>query len=394
MLFNQKQTSYVKRDLHRKLSKLKRRLEKNIKSGNLFSLSLDKRKQLISRYQRYARKLKVAGLSAAFVTFLLCADPSTASAQYTECPTNPFAAVSEDRYIHPAYKDIDGDGDVDMVYGEYYGKMIYYENNGGVFTEQTGANNPFDGIIAETANGGDDYVGYYATPTFADIDGDGDCDLVFGAYYTTGDNNGFFYYENNGGVFTELTGAANPFLDIADETYTAPVFVDIDGDGDLDLISGNEAGEIEYFENIGGTYTVQTGANNPFDAVGSNTGESGHSKPAFKDVDGDGDLDLVVGFGNQNNADLYYYENIGGVYTFQTGANNPFDAIQMPTTEFLPWVGPAFADIDGDGQDELLITYRGDTNDHYIISYCLPPLQNCDNINPGVFIKLGDQGGG
>jgi hypothetical protein len=74
-----------------------------------------------------------------------------------------------------------------------------------------------------------------------------------------------------------------------------PALGDLDGDGDLDLLAGSAAGTLRYFEHTGTAvataFVERSGAGNPFDGVdiGSN------SAPALIDVEGDGDLDVVVG---------------------------------------------------------------------------------------------------
>ena len=73
-------------------------------------------------------------------------------------------------------------------------------------------------------------------------------------------------------------------------------------------------------------FNEQTGSNNPFNNI--NVGS--YSTPTFADVDGDGDLDAVVG---ESNGNLIYYENVGNAtnpnYQAQTGSNNPFDGIDV-----------------------------------------------------------------
>ncbi|WP_219907734.1 FG-GAP-like repeat-containing protein [Aphanothece hegewaldii] len=75
-------------------------------------------------------------------------------------------------YSTPTFADIDSDGDLDAVVGALDGTLLYYKNTGTalapVYTEQTGTSNPFNDI----------YVGFFSTPTFADLDGDGDLDAV------------------------------------------------------------------------------------------------------------------------------------------------------------------------------------------------------------------------
>jgi hypothetical protein len=104
------------------------------------------------------------------------------------------------------------------------------------FAAQTGAANPFDGVD----------VGNLSTPSFADLDGDGDLDAV------VGDINGILhYFENTGSAiapaFTARTGAANPFNGVDVGGLSVPGFADLDGDGDLDAIVGASNGPLHYF---------------------------------------------------------------------------------------------------------------------------------------------------
>ena len=113
------------------------------------------------------------------------------------------------------------------------------------FTERTGAANPFDGVN----------VGFSSAPSFADLDGDGDLDAVVGVVDGT-----LHYFENTGTAlapaFTARTGAANPFNGV-DVGYTGtPSFADLDGDGDLDAIVGASDGTLHYFKNTGAGFTL------------------------------------------------------------------------------------------------------------------------------------------
>ncbi|QSJ20866.1 VCBS repeat-containing protein [Nostoc sp. UHCC 0702] len=161
----------------------------------------------------------------------------------------------------------------------------YYRNSGGNFTAVTGVDNPFDGVD----------VGDFSTPTFADIDGDGDQDAFIG-----NDDGTINYYRNSGGNFTAVTGVDNPFdgVDVGD--FSTPAFADIDGDGDQDAFIGNLDGIINYYRNDNGSFTAVTGADNPLDGVDVGL----FSAPSFADIDGDGDLDGLIAGGDPSSSDF------------------------------------------------------------------------------------------
>ncbi len=256
---------------------------------------------------------------------------------------NPFNDIDVGVNSAPAFLDLDGDGDLDLVAGAISGALLAFRNTGPasapVFTALSGTANPFDGID----------VGFNSTPAFLDLDGDGDLDLVSGEYFGT-----LLAWRNTGPssapVFTALSGSDNPFNDIDVGVNSAPAFLDLDGDGDLDLVSGESNGMLRAFRNTGPAsapvFTALTGTANPFNGIDVGFG----STPAFLDLDGDGDLDLVSG---ERNGTLLAWRNTGTasapVFTALSGTANPFNGIDVGDRST-----PAFLDLDGDGDRDLV----------------------------------------
>ena len=120
------------------------------------------------------------------------------------------------------------------------------------------------------------------------------------------------YFENTGTglapAFTERTGTANPLNGIDVGTSSTPSFADVDSDGDLDAVVGEDNGNLNYFENVAANrapnFVRRISTDNPFNGI--DVGYS--SSPSIADLDGDGDLDAVIG---TNTGTLSYYVNTG-----------------------------------------------------------------------------------
>jgi Ca2+-binding RTX toxin-like protein len=253
---------------------------------------------------------------------------------------NPFGLsnIGTEEYAKPTFVDIDADGDLDMFVGTLSGDTVFFENSGDAYTPSFSApeTNPFG--LAD--------VGFSSSPTFADIDGDGDLDAFIG------DENGDLnFFENIGSasnpVFT--TAQLNPFGFTKEDEMSKPVFADIDGDGDLDLFVGTQGGDILFYENEGDTTNPSFAPVevNPFGL--SNVGIGGHSDPSFVDIDSDGDLDALVGSAD---GDVLFYQNIGTTTSpsFIAPLTNPFGLTNAGYSS-----SPVFVDIDSDGDLDAFI---------------------------------------
>lgn len=177
-------------------------------------------------------------------------------------------------------------------------------------------------------------------PTMADIDGDGDLDLFVGV-----NDGNIKFFRNTGTAASPLfTFVTEDFASIDIGTLSAPTFVDIDNDADLDLFVGELDGNINFYRNTGTStnpiFTLETENFVSIDAT--------RSIPSFTDIDNDGDLDLFVG---ETGGNINFYRNTGTasnpLYTFET---ENFAAINVGS-----FAAPTFADIDNDGDLDLFV---------------------------------------
>lgn len=340
----------------RQACQLLRRIRRAIKKKRFFYFSKKRQYRFIKRLHRYLKRLKKTNLSIrplikelSFVIVLLGSKNMVGQNFIQPGGVNPLGLVNVGTNSFPAFVDIDGDGLQDAFVGSGDGTIQFFRNVGTattpVFMQITGVANPFNG----------ENVGGNAAPYFMDIDGDGDQDAFIGEF------DGIINFFRNDGnstapVFTEITGAANPFNGIDVGTMSAPNLVDIDGDGDLDaFISGNNTtlvrGEISFFRNDGGTFTSITGTGNPF----NNAPIGVDPMLTFVDFDGDGDLDAFVG---SQLGMIQYFQNNGtsnlANFSLVTGAANPFDGVDIGRNgTLIP--NPCFIDIDNDGNQDVFI---------------------------------------
>ncbi|RKZ89973.1 MAG: hypothetical protein DRR19_10925 [Candidatus Parabeggiatoa sp. nov. 1] len=277
---------------------------------------------------------------------------------------NPFNGIEVGSDSVPTLVDIDSDGDLDAFIGEKEGTVKYYENMGGVnkpiFKERTDAANPLNAMD----------VIKNSTPNFVDIDSDGDLDVFIGGSVEVQDDDGKIittygtvkYYENTGSashaMFEERTDTANPFHGVDVGNNSAPAFIDIDNDSDLDAFIGAGDGTVKYYENQGTVgepdFVERTKLDNPFGGI-----VDARIPPALVDIDNDGDLDV---FTRSSYGPLRYYQNEGTIsqpdFAEYTDQNNPLNGVSVDNS------APTLVDIDNDGDLDAFIGIRVDIRDN------------------------------
>jgi len=355
---------------YRQLKYAVKQLKKNSKSNAAFT------KQLILKIKRI-----VNGLKAVMATYRLkrlvapallvlgtsLQNPVEAQ-QFAEPVTNPFEITTDfPRLEFPTLVDLDGDGDLDLFagsfysyngyeYDEYYSANFYYYENTGTASNaifSDAKENPF-GLQAGS---------YYVYPSFADLDNDGDMDLI------TGQNQSILFYENDGSATQPnfKNPLINPFgLKTDTLEYAFPTLSDLDNDGDLDILA-DLYDPVIYYENIGNADnpSFSEPITNPFGLAPTEY----LSFSRFVDIDNDGDSDLIAGSTSYNYIDMYTY-TYNGVINFYENIGNAsepqflLDEDKTYSLEFSSYLNiPAIGDIDNDGDFDLLVNqYRGSTS--------------------------------
>ena len=215
--------------------------------------------------------------------------------------------------------DIDGDGDIDVLSASFHDdKIAWYENTDGIgtFGEQQ--------IISTDAVGA---YSVYAT----DIDGDGDMDVLSASFH----DDKIAWYENTDGIGT--FGGQRIISTNADGA-TAVHATDIDGDGDMDVLSASSLDDkITWYENIDGIGTFGERQIIPTNEI--------LAKSTFAtDIDGDGDMDVLSAFHYR----IVWNENIDGLGNFG-GQQTITTTNDAELTDIV-----CAADIDGDGDMDVL----------------------------------------
>jgi hypothetical protein len=239
----------------------------------------------------------------------------------------------------PAFGDLDGDGDADMLLGSEEGRLRYYENTAGQ------GNTPDYQLADEFYQGIN--PGTYSVPQLFDLDEDNLIDLVIGE---KGGN--INYYRNTGSLQNPVFNLATDSLgrinvtdpDVSLDGYSTPSFYR-DNSGNTHLVVGSEQGEVFYYtgidDNIFGKYERSDTLCGLLGLADCPSAFGYRSAPELADLDQDGIPELVVG-------------------NFSGGLNYLGKNAQSPVNQL--------SENDGN-TDDLVSVFPNPANDIVLISY-------------------------
>ncbi len=199
--------------------------------------------------------------------------------------------IFNDNYsFAPAFGDLDGDGDMDILVGEIFGQLFYAENT-------AGPGNPVAFSPWQYGYMGIN-IGQLSVPFIADLNRDGLPDLLVGE--RTGNVN---YFQNIGTAGnpmfnsdptvapnTPQLGNVRTSVPGAITGYSAPIV--LDQQGEFVFVTGTEVGQIEFYNDIEGNLYGD------FNLVTETMGDirvGARTRPAMADIDNDGFLEIIVG---------------------------------------------------------------------------------------------------
>jgi hypothetical protein len=240
-----------------------------------------------------------------------------------------------------SFGDLDGDGDLDLVWGDFFNRSLYRLRNIGNRTHPqlvlSDSTYPKESPV---------FTSGFNMPQLVDVDRDGRIDLLVGVLYPGESRDNFLFYRNTGTAaqhhFVLETKNLVPTLDVG--AASSPVFADVDGDGKPDLVIGSETGRLAYYRRVfarGWVFEHVT------DTLVSLSGLF-NVRPAFGDLDGDGKPEMILGDANGR---LRLFRDRGG-YTEDT-------SFTLRTFSFGQNAAPVLADVDGDGRFDLFVGTGG-----------------------------------
>jgi hypothetical protein len=249
---------------------------------------------------------------------------------------------------YPTFFDFDSDGDEDL----FIGTKGYFDPSGipscklSCFKNTGSATNPSFTLLSS------DFAGIFANvmnmsgmaPTFGDLDGDGDNDMLIG------DVNGMLkFFRKDPGNDTNFVLVQTQYQGIDVGSFAAPQLVDVDRDGKIDLLIGEQTGNVNYYHNDGTSAAPVFNLVTPLfgNVIVTQTGfTTGYSTPML--YNDSGQYVLLVG---SERGFLFRFDNIDGNLA---GNFTLTDSLYVSSYEGGR-IAPAAADLNSDGLFDVVI---------------------------------------
>lgn len=273
------------------------------------------------------------------------------------------------QYSFPAafLEDVDFDGQKDLLVTPFDPSPDHSVVNNNIFFYKNYGNYDFQFVQDDFLQSDMIDLGAGAYPCFYDVNGDGLQDLIVGnegvndtcfmdEYYTL-----YCYYKSSLALYLNTGSEQEPEFTLVDDDFGnlealdmrgfVPAAGDIDKDGDVGVVCGNEDGSFIWLENISDGYPSDFEVyTNAFDGISVDH----YSAPDLFDIDDDGDLDLISGC---RDGFLYLFENIstGNVPLFELTASE-FGGVDVRdlNVSYYGYSSPQFF-INDDGEKELFV---------------------------------------
>lgn len=228
----------------------------------------------------------------------------------------------------PCFADLDDDGDYDLLISNARQvSPMGYRNVGNRSCPIWEQHSAWD---VPNLNG------YEQNPDLTDLDNDGDYDLCVG---TESFGHKACFFENTGNRSFPIWTRITDWDFVPQVEWPSPCFADLDNDGDYDLLFGSYTESYcAAWENTGNLTSPVWTRKTVWDLTGLPASE--HKKLDLVDLDNDGDYDVVVGVPAHNKSETL--ENTGTPTSPQWTRKTDWD-ISLPG---MAWIRPAFADLD------------------------------------------------
>ena len=256
---------------------------------------------------------------------------------------SPFGKFAFPEALDISLVDVNDDGRLDVVvppqstqlslasFHGYETFRFFEQGTSGLLVELQGGANPFDKVAYNKTSL--QFSSMMMKNLVVDLDGDGDLDIVRSVRYD------LHYTRNDGGHFTHLNPSDpdNPFRGVQDNAYSCWTFVDWDEDGDLDMLQayqpgGNTTGEIVSYLTRANTILLEMLRN------------------------GTSRAERVAWLQKNVYRQMRFYRNVGGSFQEVTGLENRFHDLAFGMDVHSSC--PTFVDLDKDEVLELVLGTR------------------------------------